>query len=121
MTAGCFYCLEKANEISPCVTQCLSQSNIPSAYPASILFGSLGLAIGFFFFAMYFRNDLKRFIGCRLASIAFLSTAVFTTGLIFNGHFILRNLPIIIPTVGIGSYLFSYLLSFYLVKLSYNK
>ncbi len=82
--------------------------------------GSAALSITFFFLAFYFKNNLKRFIGFRLISIAFLTTAIFTVGLVFNGHFILKNLPIIIPAVGISSYLISYFLSFHLIKFSYS-
>lgn len=120
MVDACVYCLGQLNEIVSCTTTCLASANITPAYPGSILFSSLSLSIVFFLAAFLFRNNLKKFIGFRLASIAFLSTAMFTLGLIFNGHFILKNLPFLIPAVGIGSYLFSYFLSFYLVKSYYR-
>ncbi len=120
MSASCLYCVSEASKIISCTSSCLANSNIPPAYPGSILLGSAALSIIFFFLALYFKNDLKKFIGFRLASIAFLSTAIFTVGLVFNGHFILKNLPFIIPAIGIGSYALSYFLSFYLVKFSYK-
>ena len=120
MSSSCLYCISQINDVVSCTNSCLVSSSIPPSYPTSILFGSIALSAAFFFFAFYFRHDLKRFIGFRLASIAFLSTAVFTLGLIFNGHFILKNLPFIIPGVAISSYLLSYILSFYLVKFSYK-
>lgn len=120
MADACLYCIGQVSEIVSCTVSCLASSNIQPRYPGAILFGSTALSIAFFFLAFYFKNNLKKFIGFRLASIAFLSTAIFTVGLIFNGHFILKNLPIIIPAVGIGSYLLSYFLSFYLVKFSYK-
>ncbi len=89
-------------------------------YPEGVLAGSIALSVAFFILAFYFRNDLKKVVGFRLASIAFFATAIFTVGLIFNGHFILKNLPIVIPLIGIGSYSVSYFLSFYLIKNSYR-
>ncbi len=112
--------MQQINEIISCTNTCLASSSIVPAYPTSILVGSLALSLISFMVAFYFRNDLKKFIGLRLTSLAFLSTAVFTVGLIFNGHFILKNLPILIPAVGIGSYLISYFFSFYLIKFSYK-
>ncbi len=120
MSSSCLYCLSQLNDVASCTNSCLVISNIPPVYPESILFVSITLSVALFFAAFYFKNDLKRLIGFRLASIAFLSTALFTLGLIFNGHFILKNLPFIIPGIGIGSYLLSYLFSFYLVKFSYK-
>lgn len=120
MVEACIYCLGEMAELVSCTATCLANSNISPTYPGSILLGSISLSAISFFLAFHFKNNLKRLIGFRLASIAFLSTAIFTLGLIFNGHFILRNLPVIIPAVGIGSYSLSYLLSFYLVKISYK-
>lgn len=108
------------SEIISCTSSCLTSSNISPTYPGSILLGSATLSIIFFFLAIYFKNDLKKFIGFRFASIAFLSTAIFTLGLIFNGHFILKNLTFIIPAIGIGSYTLSYFLSFYFIRFSYK-
>lgn len=120
MADACLYCIGQVSEIVSCTVSCLASSNIQPRYPGAIVFGGTALSIAFFFLAFYFKNNLKKFIGFRLVSIAFLSTAIFTVGLIFNGHFILKNLPIIIPAVGIVSYSLSYFLSFYLVKFSYK-
>jgi len=120
MVESCLYCIGQVSEIVSCTSSCLVSSSIPPLYPGSIIFGTAVLSIISFFLAFYFRDNLRKFVGFRLASIAFLSTAVFTLGLVFNGHFILKNLPIIIPAVGISSYLLSYLFSFYLVKFSYR-
>ncbi|MBI3412899.1 MAG: M48 family metalloprotease [Candidatus Aenigmarchaeota archaeon] len=120
MAEACLYCLGEIAEVVSCTATCLANSNIPPAYPGSILFGSASFSAIFFFLAFHFRNNVKRLIGFRLAGIAFLSTAIFTLGLIFSGHLILKNLPMIIPAIGIGSFSVSYLLSFYLVKLSYK-
>jgi len=120
MVEACVYCINQASEIISCTTSCLASANIPPAYPGSILLGSVVLSLTFFFLASYFRNNLKRFIGFRLIGLAFLSTAFFTVGLIFNGHYILKNLPMIIPLIGTGSYVLSYFLSFYLIRLSYK-
>jgi len=120
MIESCLYCISQISELVICTSSCLASSGIPPSYPVGILFGSVALSITFFFSAFFFRNNLKKFIGFRLTSIAFLSTSIFTAGLIFNGHFILKNLPVIIPAVGIGSYILSYFLSFYLIKFSYK-
>ena len=120
MSSSCLYCISKAYEIVSCTSSCLTNSNITPSYPGSVFFGTATLSIIFFLAAFYFKNDLKKFIGFRLASIAFLSTSIFTLGLIFNGLYILKNLPFIIPLVGIGSYFISYLFSFYFIRISYN-
>lgn len=120
MVEACIYCLGEMAEVVSCTATCLANSNISPTYSGGILFGSVSLSAISFFLTLHFRNNLKRLIGFRLASISFLSTAIFTLGLIFNGHFILKNLPIIIPAIGIGSYSLSYLLSFYLIKISYK-
>jgi len=120
MIESCLYCIGQISEIVSCTSSCLTSANISPVYPGSIIFGSAVFSIVFFVLAFYFRNNLKRFIGLRLVSIAFLATAIFTVGLVFNGHFILKNLPMIIPGIGMSSYLISYFFSFHLIKFSYK-
>src|SRR3989344_6956787 len=112
----CFYCLSEASRLFRCVNTCLNNSNIQPSFPANILTVSVGLTGLFLFLALYFRYDIKKTIGFRLAGISSLATAIFTIGLIFGGHSILKSLPWTIPSIGIGSYLISYFFSFYLVK-----
>jgi|GEM_PF-2889081 len=121
MTAenACFYCLTETDFVS-CTTSCLGEAGIVPAFPGTILFGSLLLAFAFFILALHFRKDLKKFVGLKLASIAFASTTIFVTGLVFGGHTILKELPILIPAFGIGSYMLTHFFSFYLVKASYK-
>ena len=116
----CFYCLSEASRLFSCVNSCLNNSNIQPSFPAEILAASVALTGLFLFLALYFRYDIKKTVGFRLAGIASFSTAVFTVGLVFGGHFILKSLPWLIPSAGIGSYLISYFFSFYLVKKSYK-
>jgi Zn-dependent protease with chaperone function len=120
MVETCIHCLVQVNTILRCTSSCLTSANISPAYPGSILLSSAALSIAFFLLAIVFRNDLKKVIGFRIASIAFFSTALFTIGLIFNGHFVLKNLPFVIPAIGVGSYAISYFLSFYLIRISYR-
>ncbi len=120
MTGSCIYCIQEAYRLISCTSSCLTNSNIPPVYPWSILFSSTFLSFVLFLLTFHFKDNLKKFIGFRLVSMAFLSTAIFTLGLIFNGHFILQNLPFIIPLFGIGSYMLSYFFSYYLVKFSYK-
>lgn len=120
MSGSCLYCIEQLYTIASCTSSCLTNSNIQPTYPGSILFGSVFLSIAFLLLSFFYRNNLKKFIGFRIASIAFLTAAIFTIGLIFNGHFILKNLPIVIPLVAGGSYLLSYFLSFYFIRISHK-
>lgn len=120
MSEACFYCLSQTSEIVTCVNSCLLNSGISPTYPTGILIGSAFLSITFLFLGAFFKNDIKKFIGFRLLSIAFLATSLFTLGLIFHGHFILKNLPIVIPLMGLLSYIGSYFFSYYIIRISHK-
>ncbi len=117
---SCLYCLSKLSEAFGCVNTCLEQSEIQPSFPGSMLMITGSLAILLFVSSLYFRKDLKRFIFMRTGSVAFVFTAFFILSLVFNGHFILKKLSILIPIVGLFIYLISHFFSFYFIMLSYR-
>lgn len=117
---SCLYCFGQAAGIFSCTGSCLASAGIAPAYPGTALFVAVGLGLGAFAASFLFRSAAKKFIGLRLLSIASFVVALFITGLVFSGHFILKNLPILIPAVGVGSYMLSYFLSFYILRHSYR-
>lgn len=120
MQTSCLYCLAEASKLFSCTNTCLLQSNISPVTAGSFLGGGILLSIISVLFALAFKNDIKKVLGFRLLGIASLATTIFTVGFVFNGHLILKNLPILIPTIGIGSYIISYFFSFYFIKTTHK-
>lgn len=118
---NCLYCVERyLHEIQSCTSNCLQQSGVQPEFAGGILFLTAGLAAVFFLFSFVFRDDLKKFLGFRLASIGFFSASLFTLGSIFGAPLVLKELAWLVPATGIGSFLISYFFSFYLMKRSYS-
>ena len=104
---NCLYCANQyLHEIQGCVSNCVQQSGVDPQFAGGILYLTAALAAITFLFSFLFKNDLKRFLGFRLASIGFFASSVFT----FSSRKI----------AGIGSFLVSYFLSFYLLKRNYR-
>lgn len=98
----------------------MQQSGVDPQFAGGILYLTAALAAITFLFSFLFKNDLKRFLGFRLASIGFFASSVFTLGSVFGAPAILRELVWLVPAAGIGSFLVSYFLSFYLLKRNYR-
>ncbi|HLE07459.1 MAG TPA: M48 family metalloprotease [archaeon] len=118
---NCLYCANQyLHEIQGCVSNCVQQSGVDPQFAGGILYLTAALAAITFLFSFLFKNDLKRFLGFRLASIGFFASSVFTLGSVFGAPAILRELVWLVPAAGIGSFLVSYFLSFYLLKRNYR-
>lgn len=115
---GCLYCLQQIENLA-CVNSCLSISGISTIY-TDVAIGGMSLSVIFVLLALVFRKNLKRSLGLKLLAITSLTIGVVTIGLIFNGHWLLKNIPLVIPAVGAGSYITSYFLSFHLLRFSYK-
>lgn len=120
MSSNCLYCLSQLEQTPVCVSQCLVNNSIQPQFPAAVLFGSLFIALILFVLAVKFRGNLKQFIGMRILSIGFFVAAIFTIGLVFNGHAILREIPLAIFGVGLVSYAVPYFFSLSLVRSNYK-
>src|SRR3989344_2980858 len=118
---NCLYCANQyLREIHGCVSNCVQQSGVDQQFAGGILYAAAALAAITFLFSFLFRNDLKKFLGFRLASIGFFASAIFTLGSAFGAPAILRELAWLVPAAGIGSFLISYFFSFYLLKRNYK-
>src|SRR3989338_1198032 len=108
---NCLYCANQyLHEIQGCVSNCVQQSGVDPQVAGGGLYLTAALAAITFFFSFLFKNDLERFF----------ASSVFTLGSVFGAPAILRELVWLVPAAGIGSFLVSYFLSFYLLKRNYR-
>ncbi len=118
---NCLYCAnEYVGKLTGCVSNCLQSSGVEPQFAGGILYLTAALAAIFFLFSFLFKDDLKKFLGFRLASIGFFGAALFSLISIFTFHTTFKSLPLLIPAVGIGSYLISYFFSFNILKRTYG-
>jgi len=117
---NCLHCANHFNVVQKCISNCLQSAGVQPEFAGYLLLITGALALAFFFFSFLFKNDLKKFLGFRLASIGFFASSIFTLGSAFGAPAILRELAWLVPAAGIGSFLISYFFSFYLLKRNYK-
>ena len=111
---NCLHCANHFNVVQKCISNCLQSAGVQPEFAGYLLLITGALALAFFFFSFLFKNDLKKFLGFRLASIGFFASSIFTLGSAFGAPAILRELVWLVPAAGIGSFLVSHFFSFYL-------
>ena len=117
---NCLHCANHFNVVQKCISNCLQSAGVQPEFAGYLLLITGALALAFFFFSFLFKNDLKKFLGFRLASIGFFASSIFTLGSAFGAPAILRELVWLVPAAGIGSFLVSHFFSFYLLKRNYR-